>query len=147
MLAAKDAARVLVTVGVVAWTQGGVLLPLVSADPAVIAEGKRTLVILLLVQPFMAMATVFGDTLRGIGETKTVFAISTVGALFVRVGATTLFGITLGLGLPGVWLGSTTDWIVRTVAYLTVGRRVWARLAREAHRGPGHGSATAAEVP
>jgi putative MATE family efflux protein len=150
VLAAKDAARVLVTVGVVAWTQGGVLLPLVSADPAVVAEGKRTLVILLLVQPFMAMGTVFGDTLRGIGETKAVFAISTLSALVVRVGATTFFGITLGLGLPGVWLGSTTDWIVRTVAYLTAGRRVWARLAREAQGAEaarGHGLHAAAHVP
>ncbi len=131
-LAAKDAALVLTGVGVFAMVFGDQVLGLVSPDPQVIAEGKRTLIILLLVQPFMAFGTVFGDTLRGVGETRTVFAVSTVSALFVRVGATMLLGPVLGLGLPGVWLGSTCDWIVRTVAYLTLGRRTWARLEREA---------------
>jgi putative MATE family efflux protein len=131
-LAAKDAAGVLTAVGVFAMMFGDQVLALVSPDPLVIAEGKRTLVILLLVQPFMAMGTVFGDTLRGVGQTKTVFAVSTISALFVRVGATAFLGPYLGLGLPGVWLGSTCDWIVRTVAYLTAGRRTWARLEHEA---------------
>lgn len=131
-LAARDAVVVLVSVGLAGWLFGDRLLPLVSNDPAVIAEAKRTLGMLLLVQPFMAMGTVYGDALRGVGQTKLVLLVSSLSALVVRVGAVTLFGPVLGLGLPGVWLGSTSDWIARTVAYLTVGRRVWSRLAREA---------------
>jgi putative MATE family efflux protein len=85
-----------------------------SADPAIVDLGARTLYVAAVAQPFMAYATVMGMALRGAGATRTVLGATFVGALVVRVAATYLFAITLGLGLFGVWLGSTLDWVVRS---------------------------------
>jgi putative MATE family efflux protein len=84
-----------------------------STDPAIIALGAKTLYIAAVAQPFMAYAMVKGMALRGAGATRTVLLSTFVGALVVRVAASYLFAITFGLGLVGVWLGSTLDWVVR----------------------------------
>jgi Na+-driven multidrug efflux pump len=72
---------------------------------------------------------VVGMGLRGAGDTRTVLAVTTVCSLVVRLAATWFFAITLGWGLVGVWMGSTSDWIVRSallaVAYA---RGRWRRI-------------------
>jgi Na+-driven multidrug efflux pump len=74
-------------------------------------------------QPFMAVATVIGMALRGAGATRSVLAVSLLSSFAVRLGATWLFAITLDYGLVGVWMGSTADWIVRTLLLAAI----WAR--------------------
>ncbi len=90
------------------------LMKAFSSDPAILDLGAKTLYIAAVAQPFMAYATVKGMALRGAGATRTVLVSTFVGAVVVRVAATYLFAITLGLGLFGVWLGSTLDWMVRS---------------------------------
>jgi Na+-driven multidrug efflux pump len=53
--------------------------------------------------------------LRGAGDTKTVLGVTLVCSLGVRLAATWFFAVTLGMGLFGVWLGSTADWVVRSI--------------------------------
>lgn len=85
-----------------------------STDAAIIALGAKTLYIAAVAQPFMAYATVKSMALRGAGATRTVLLSTLVGTIVVRLAATYLLAITLGLGLVGIWLGSTLDWVVRS---------------------------------
>jgi putative MATE family efflux protein len=86
-----------------------------SSDPAIVALGARALLVTACAQPFMAFATVTGMGLRGAGDTRTVLAVTVVAAVGVRLAATYFFAVTLGLGLVGVWMGSTADWVCRSV--------------------------------
>ena len=68
----------------------------------------------MMAAPFMAFATVMGMGLRGAGDTRTVLSVTVVTAVGVRLLATYFFAITMGLGLVGVWMGSTADWVCRS---------------------------------
>ncbi len=122
-IAARDAVVALTTFGVVALALQGLILPLFSRDPQVIAIGRGTMPVLALAQPFMAVGIVLAQAMRGAGRTREALAVSVVGAVVVRLSATWFFAITLGLGLVGVWLGSTLDWMVRSALLAALGGR------------------------
>lgn len=91
------------------------IISLFSNDPATIHLGTQTLYVAAIAQPFMAFATVIGMGLRGAGATRAAFLAFLISSCPVRLGATWFFAITLGYGLPGIWMGSASDWIVLTV--------------------------------
>jgi putative MATE family efflux protein len=91
------------------------LIEAFSPDPHVVGAGARALYVTALAQPFMATGVVLGMSLRGAGDTRTVLAVTLVAGLFVRVLASYFFAIVLDLGLVGIWMGSTSDWVTRTV--------------------------------
>jgi Na+-driven multidrug efflux pump len=99
------------------------LLAAFSPDSRIISAGVPCLYVAAVAQPFMAISTVLAQGLRGAGDTKTAFYVSLAGGLVVRLCATYLLAFTLGLGLVGVWLGSTCDWIFRSLILLMVFRR------------------------
>ncbi len=103
----------LTAIGVVFFALKGPLVSIFSRDPDTVAEGVRTMWVFLLAQPFMGAAQVLAAALRGSGRTGTVFGVSALGAIVVRLSCTYAFAFPLHLGLPGVWLGSTADWVVR----------------------------------
>jgi putative MATE family efflux protein len=113
-LAAGMSVALATMIGVTFAVAPHLLMKTFSTDPAIIALGSKTLYVAAVAQPFMAYATVKGMALRGAGATRTVLFSTCVGALVVRIAATYFFAITLGLGLVGVWLGSTADWMVRS---------------------------------
>ncbi|APR84323.1 Multidrug and toxin extrusion (MATE) family efflux pump YdhE/NorM [Minicystis rosea] len=127
-LAAGMATALMTIFGLLFCTSPRLLIAGFSNDPNIIALGAQALVVAGIAQPFMAFAIVTGMSLRGAGDTRTVFLSTVVCALIVRLSATYLFAIHLGFGLAGVWMGSTADWMVRTfmlaVAY---GRGRWRR--------------------
>jgi putative MATE family efflux protein len=86
-----------------------------SSDAALVATGASALRVAAIAQPFMAFATVTAMALRGAGDTKTVLGISGICSVVVRLVATYMFAIHWNLGLVGVWMGSTCDWIARTL--------------------------------
>ena len=122
-IATRYAAIALTLFGLASLGLRDVILPIFSADTAVIAIGRATLPVLTVAQPFMAVGIVLSQSLRGAGRTKSALAVSFTGAVFVRLFATWFFTFHLGLGLVGVWLGSTTDWFVRAIALVTLFRR------------------------
>ncbi len=116
--------------GAAAFLLKDVILPIFSDDPTVIAIGRRTMFVLVVAQPFMATAMVLAQSLRGAGRTRTALVVSLIGAVFVRLTATWIFVIGAGLGLVGVWMGSTTDWFVRSVVLTVLFRRPERALRR-----------------
>jgi Na+-driven multidrug efflux pump len=108
------AVALLGTFGLVFAAVPGLLVEAFSPDPRVVATGARALYVAAVAQPFMATAVVLAMSLRGAGDTRTVLAVTFVAALLVRVAASYFFAIVLGLGLVGIWMGSTADWMTRT---------------------------------
>jgi putative MATE family efflux protein len=91
-------------------------VPLVAAfsdGAAIQAMGGQALLVGALAQPFMAIAVVKADALRGAGETRQVLLVAFLGAVVVRLAATWLFTTAVPLGLTGVWVGSGVDWLFR----------------------------------
>lgn len=86
-------------------------------DPEVVALGAVCLRVAAIAQPVMAVADVLSGALRGAGDTVTPLRAAIIGPLIVRLTACWALAYVLGLGLAGIWIGSTLDWIVRA-AYL-----------------------------
>jgi Na+-driven multidrug efflux pump len=122
-IATRYAIATLTSFGVVALLLRDLVLPLFSRDPAVLALGRSALPVLVAAQPFMAVGLVLAQSLRGAGRTRQALGVSLIGAVFVRVTATWLFAMVAGLGLVGVWMGSTSDWLVRAGVLALMFRR------------------------
>lgn len=122
-IATRYSIGALTTFGLVALAFRGVILPVFTEDPAVIAIGNPVFWVLALAQPFMGASIVLAQALRGAGRTREVLVVSIASALVVRLTATYVLGIALGLGLVGVWLGSTIDWLARSVLLGALHRR------------------------
>lgn len=122
-IATRYAVITLTTFGLGSLALRDLILPLFSDDPRVVAIGRSTMPVLAVAQPFMAIGIVLAQSLRGAGRTKQALGVSFVGAVFVRLSATWGLALGAGLGLVGVWMGSTTDWIVRSVVLGLMFRR------------------------
>lgn len=126
-IATRDAVVLLTALGAAFFLARDWVLPLFCRDAEVVRVGMRAFPLLAVAQPFLATSIVLGQALRGGGFTRHVLAVSAASALVVRVVATWGFGIALGLGLPGVWMGSTSDWLVRTALLVIVALRLQRR--------------------
>jgi putative MATE family efflux protein len=91
------------------------LLGVVSRDGDVVELGAAAMPVAAFAQPFMALATVGAIVLRSAGATRAALAVTLLGAVVVRLGATWLFVGPLDLGLRGAWLGSAADWLVQAL--------------------------------
>jgi putative MATE family efflux protein len=127
-IAVRYAVALLCSVGVLFLALRRVILPIFSSDAEVIALGCRAVPVLALAQPFMATATVLAQSLRGAGMTRPVLGVSAIGAFAVRITCTWFFALGLGMGLTGVWVGSTCDWVVRSVLLVWLARGKERRL-------------------
>ncbi len=113
-IAAAMATALLTALGLSFLAAPRALVGAFSSDPSIVALGARALLVTAAAQPFVAFSTVAGTSLRSAGDTRPVLAVTLVSTLGVRLAATWFFAITLDLGLIGVWLGSTADWVFRS---------------------------------
>ncbi len=127
--AARDAALVLALLGLAVYLlRGHIGQVFVQGEDIGELVGAAAFV-LMVAQPFMAVAIVLAQSLRGAGKTREVLFVTAVSATVIRLAATYLFAFRLGGGLEGVWWGSTTDWALRAVALVLVFRATFSRLA------------------
>lgn len=89
----------------------------------------QALVVVAIAQPFMAAGVVLGQAVRGAGAVRVALLVSLFGGFIVRLLATWI-ATSRGLGVTGVWLGSTCDWATRALLLAWVWRAGLYRLDR-----------------
>jgi Na+-driven multidrug efflux pump len=94
------------------------LLGVFTSDPDVIAAGATGIRMVGFGQPFQAAAFVLSGALRGAGDTRTTLVVGSFAMWIVRLGLAWTFGIGLGWGVAGIWLGWCADWCVRGASYI-----------------------------
>lgn len=94
-----------------------------SEDPLVREVGAPAFRIMGFVQPALGAAIVYIGALRGAGDTRMTLLFQIIGGLLLRVPLAWLFGVYLGGGLIGCWVGMFAD----NFAKFACG---WARFAQ-----------------
>lgn len=128
---ARAAARMAMRMAIALLSSAGIVFALVpallarvfTADARVAALVAPALIVTASAQPFMAIANVLGESMRGAGATRSPLAVSLLCGVGVRLAVTGIACFGLGLGLTGVWIGSTVDWVARTILFALLFRR------------------------
>ena len=58
------------------------------------------------------------NTFRASGDAKFPMAVAIISMWTCRIALSYFIGRTLGLGVFGVWVAMTIDWVVRTIFYV-----------------------------
>jgi putative MATE family efflux protein len=95
------------------------------ATPEVVALAGIALQISAIEHPLMALGLILAGSLQGAGDTRSPLYVMLVCILLFRFGAVYFFAITLGWGLPGVWLATALDWGGRSIGLYLIFR--WGR--------------------
>ena len=105
------------------------LIRLFSTDPLVLSLGIQCMYVAGVAQPLMAITDVFGGALRGAGDTKTPMKVAIVGPLILRPLLCYLLCFHFNMGLLGIWIGSTADWLVRSLwLYFAFRKGAWKEI-------------------
>lgn len=117
----KLSVKLLALLGVFYLLLHNLIVRLFSDDIEIIQLGGLCIFIAGFAQPIMALAETMSDALRGAGDTKTPMVAVLVSSVCIRLTIAWLLAYYFNLGLIGIWIGSTTDWLVRatwlTIAY------------------------------
>ena len=105
------------------------IIRLYTNDPDVIAAAISGIRVVGLGQPLQAAAFVLAGALRGAGDTRTTMLVGGASMWGVRLSLAYTFGLALGWGIPGVWIGWCGDWCARGLTFLWLFRRGrWQKL-------------------
>ena len=96
---------------------GTFLTRIISDQPVHLQEAPALLAIGGVVQIFFAVTMVLRQGLRGVGDTRWTFLITTFASWGLRLPAAWLFGVVLGMGLRGIWLGLCGEIVVRALLF------------------------------
>lgn len=98
--------------------EGETLTRIISDNPIHLQTAPRLLFICGLVQVAFAVAMVIRGALRGAGDTTASMLITWFSTYAIRIPLCWLFGIVLGYGLTGVWIGLSLELLIRGLLFL-----------------------------
>lgn len=114
---------------------GAKILALFSSDPEVIEMGSKVFWVLVCLEPGRTFNLVVINGLRATGDARFPVGFGVFSMLAVGVGLAWLFGVHLGWGLVGIWIGFAADEWVRGLAMFVRWRCLaWVPHARRARR-------------
>lgn len=90
---------------------------LYTTDPEVVAIVRQVAGWMVWFTPVWGLSFLLPNALKGGGDTKYTLMVSMLSMWTVRVFLGYFLGITLGLGLLGIWLGMYTDWVLRAAGF------------------------------
>lgn len=109
---------------------GDQMLNLFTKDPAIIAVALPVLWAIIFIEPGRAMNIVLMGSLKSVGDVRFPVIIGIICMWGIAVVFSYLFGISLELGLLGVWLAQGMDeWVRGIFAYKRWRSKPWERLA------------------
>lgn len=94
------------------------LVSLYTTDPTVIPIAVAMLsVVAVMMPPFWSVSFVLPAGLKGASDAKYSMVTTVIGMWVFRVLLGYIFGITMGMGAVGVYMGMCVDWAVRGILY------------------------------
>ncbi|MCH8823401.1 MAG: MATE family efflux transporter [Planctomycetes bacterium] len=97
---------------------GEMLTRIISSDELHLKETPPILLIGGSVQVFFAINLVIRQGLRGVGDTRWTFLITTVSSYAIRLPVAWFFGVYLQWGLTGIWIGLSGELSIRALLFL-----------------------------
>ena len=89
-------------------------------------EGETARLTILLVRYhatfctfFWPTASAFPSVLRSLGDVKFTLAVSTVSMWAIRIGLCYILSFSASLGVLGVWISMSIEWVVKSIAFVT----------------------------
>jgi MATE family, multidrug efflux pump len=99
------------------------LAKIFTNDPKLISAAGICLMIGAAEQPFIGMSQIFKGYFHGSGDTVSPIYIGAIGVWGPRLVLSYLLAIYFGLGLTGIWIATTADWITRAFLYFIIYRK------------------------
>ncbi|MDA0802734.1 MAG: MATE family efflux transporter [Planctomycetota bacterium] len=103
--------------GLVFILAGRFLTSLISDAPVHLESVPPLLLTCGFIQVFFAMGMVCRNGLRGVGDTVWILGITALSSYLVRLPLAWLFGLAMGWGLTGIWIGLCAELVVRGIAF------------------------------
>ena len=104
-------------IGVGFMTLGEPLVRIVSTEAIHLHHVPNLLFICGTMQVCFAVTMVIRQGLRGVGDTTWTFLITTASSYGVRLPAAYIFGVYLGYGIEGIWIGLCGELCIRATLF------------------------------
>ena len=105
------------TMGVIFMTCGRALTAVISSEDVFMQHAPRLLFICGTIEAVFAVALVLRQALRGAGDAMGPFIITTISSYGVRLPLAWYFGVHLGWGIEGIWIGLCSEIVIRAALF------------------------------
>ena len=121
--------------GLIMLPAGGLLISIFNLDPESATYFWPIFISLIVLSPILwPLSFILPSALRAVGDVKYTMVVSVTTMWGFRILLSYVLGITLGIGLMGVWIGFYVDWMVRSILFfIRLRRKKWMKklLANE----------------